>query len=137
MTSRDGSLVRVWTDVGSRKPVPLLAKIVEENGVIFTIRYLSESDDKIWRYEEDTYEVDDESIAEYLKTSDEHDVGFRPQDDGFIKVESDDDYIPSDEDEDDDEDEESDIFSSEEDEEDDEEVFQDEEDEESEEDVEE
>ena len=109
------SLVRVWTDVGSRKPVPLLAKIVEENGVIFTIRYLSESDDKIWRYEEDTYEVDDESIAEYLKTSDEHDVGFRPQDDGFIKVESDDDYVPSDEDED--EDEESDVFTSEEDEE--------------------
>lgn len=137
MTSRDGSLVRVWTDVGSRKPVPLLAKIVEENGVIFTIRYLSESDDKIWRYEEDTYEVDDESIAEYLKTSDECDVGFAPLEDGFIKVESDDDYVPSDEESDDDEDEESDIFSSEEDEEDDEEVFQDEEDEESEEDVEE
>ena len=131
------SLVRVWTDVGSRKPVPLLAKIVEENGVIFTIRYLSESDDKIWRYEEDTYEVDDESIAEYLKTSDECDVGFAPLEDGFIKVESDDDYVPSDEESDDDEDEESDIFSSEEDEEDDEEVFQAEEDEESEEDVEE
>jgi hypothetical protein len=113
-----GSLVRVWTDVGSRKPVPLLAKIVEENGVIFTIRYLSESDDKIWRYEEDTYEVDDESIAEYLKTSDECDIGFSPVDDGFIKVETDDDYVPSDEDEDeDDEDEESDLFSSEEDEE--------------------
>ena len=137
MSSRDGSLVRVWTDVGSRKPVPLLAKIVEENGVIFTIRYLSESDDKIWRYEEDTYEVDDESIAEYLKTSDECDVGFAPLEDGFIKVESDDDYVPSDEESDDDEDEESDIFSSEEDEEDDEEVFQAEEDEESEEDVEE
>ena len=137
MTSRDGSLVRVWTDVGSRKPVPLLAKIVEENGVIFTIRYLSESDDKIWRYEEDTYEVDDESIAEYLKTSDECDVGFAPLEDGFIKVESDDDYVPSDEESDDDEDDESDIFSSEEDEEDDEEVFQAEEDEESEEDVEE
>ena len=137
MTSRDGSLVRVWTDVGSRKPVPLLAKIVEENGVIFTIRYLSESEDKIWRYEEDTYEVDDESIAEYLKTSDECDVGFAPLEDGFIKVESDDDYVPSDEESDDDEDEESDIFSSEEDEEDDEEVFQAEEDEESEEDVEE
>ena len=108
------SLVRVWTDVGSRKPVPLLAKIVEENGVIFTIRYLSESDDKIWRYEEDVYEVDDESIAEYLKTSDECDVGFSPVDDGFIKVESDDDYVPSDEeDEDEDEDEESDLFTSE------------------------
>jgi len=111
------SLVRVWTDVGSRKPVPLLAKIVEENGVIFTIRYLSESDDKIWRYEEDTYEVDDESIAEYLKTSDECDIGFAPVEDGFVKVESDDDYVPSDEeDEDEDEDEEeSDVFTSEED----------------------
>ena len=115
-SSLGGSLVRVWTDVGSRKPVPLLAKIVEENGVIFTIRYLSESDDKIWRYEEDTYEVDDESIAEHLKTSDECDVGFASLDDGFIKVEADDDYVPSDEDEDEDEDE-SDLFSSEEDEE--------------------
>ena len=130
------SLVRVWTDIGSRKPVPLLAKIVEENGVIFTIRYLTESDDKIWRYEEDVYDIDNESIAEYLKTSDEHDVGFKPHEDGFIKVDSDDDYIPSDEDEEetdeeDEEDEEdddenadeSDFFSSEEDEEDQEEYI--------------
>jgi len=99
-----GNLIRVWTDVGSRKPVPLLAKIVEENGCIFTIRYLSESDDKIWRYEEDTYEIDNDSISEYLKTSDEHDVGFKPFDDGFVKVESDDDYVPSDEDEETDDD---------------------------------
>jgi len=130
-----GSLVRVWTDVGSRKPVPLLAKIVEENGVIFTIRYLSESDDKIWRYEEDTYEVDDESIAEYLKTSDECDIGFSPLEDGFVKVESDDDYVPSDEEDEDEDEEESDLFSSEEEDEEDEEEFQGEEDEESEEDI--
>jgi len=133
------SLVRVWTDVGSRKPVPLLAKIVEENGVIFTIRYLSESDDKIWRYEEDTYEVDDESIAEYLKTSDECDVGFAPVDDGFVKVESDEDYVPSDEEDEDEDEEESDVFTSEEDEEEEDEdsLESDQEDEESEEDVEE
>jgi hypothetical protein len=30
----------------TRKPVPLLAKIVNRNKNIFTIRYLSESDDK-------------------------------------------------------------------------------------------
>jgi hypothetical protein len=92
-----GCLVRVWTDIGARKPVPLLAKIVEENGVIFTIRYLSESDDKIWRYEEDAYEIDSDSIAEYLKTDHEEDVGFQAFDDGFVKVETDDDYVPSDE----------------------------------------
>lgn len=119
MSSRDGSLVRVWTDIGARKPVPLLARIIEQNGVIFTIRYLSESDDKIWRYEEDTYEIDSDSIAEYLKTDREEDVGFQVFEDGFVKIETDDDYVPSDEeteeteDEDEDEDEEDDLTESE------------------------
>jgi hypothetical protein len=99
------SLVRVWTDVGARKPVPLLAKIVEKNGVIFTIRYLSESDDKIWRYEEDSYEIDDDSVAEYLKTDSEEVIGFVPHDDGFIKIDSDSDYTPSSEEDTEDEDE--------------------------------
>jgi len=94
------SLVRVWTDVGARKPVALLAKIVEKDGVIFTIRYLSECGDKIWRYEEDTYEIDDDSIAEHLNTDHEDEIGFAAADDGFVKilVEEDDDYVPSDED---------------------------------------
>lgn len=91
------SLVRVWTDVGARKPVALLAKIIEKDGVILTIRYLSESADHIWRYETDTYEIDDDSIAEYLKTDKEDDIGFVPHEDGFLKVESDEDYVPSDE----------------------------------------
>jgi hypothetical protein len=92
------SLVSVWTDVGGRKPVPLIAKIIEKDGVIFTIRYLSESDDKIWRYEEETYDIDDDSIAEYFKTDREEDIGFTPcGSDGFIKGDSDEDYEPSDE----------------------------------------
>lgn len=97
MSSKAGSLVRVWTDVGARKPVALLAKIIEKDGVILTIRYLSESADHIWRYETDTYEIDDDSIAEYLKTEKEDDIGFVAHEDGFLKVESDEDYVPSDE----------------------------------------
>ena len=93
------ALVRVWTDVGSRKPVPLLAKIEEQDGVIYTIRYLSEGSDGIWRYEEDTYDIDDESIAERLKTSNEEEIGFRVKEDGFIKEDTDDDYVPESEDE--------------------------------------
>jgi hypothetical protein len=97
------SLVRVWTDVGARKPVALLAKVVEKDGVIFTIRYLSECEDKIWRYEVDTYEIDDDSIAEYLNTDHEDDIGFVQAEDGFVKLmgEEDDDYVPTDEDDDD------------------------------------
>lgn len=109
------SLIRVWTDVGARKPVPLLAKIVDQEGPIFTIRYLSESDDKIWRYEEDTYEIDEDSISENLGTTSEMDIGFQEHEDGFIKAESDDDYMPSSED-DDSSDEETDDFTEEEDE---------------------
>jgi hypothetical protein len=98
MSSHGGSLVHVWTDVGARKPAALLAKIIEKDGVILTIRYLSESDDHIWRYETDTYEIDDDSVAEYLKTDSELELGFVAHvDGGFIKVDSDEDYVPSDE----------------------------------------
>jgi hypothetical protein len=103
----EGSFVRVWTDVGTRKPVPLLAKIIEKDGIILIIRYLSEDNDGIWRYEDETYEVENckESIAEYLNTDKEEDVGFLPRLDGFIKMESDSDYVPDSDDEDEDEDE--------------------------------
>jgi cobalamin biosynthesis protein CobT len=99
------SLVKVWTDIGAKKHVQLLAKIIEKDGVILIIKYLSEGKDHIWRYEDDTYEIDDSSIAEYLKTDDECDIGFIPMGDGgFVKDEnSDDDYEPSDEEEDEDE----------------------------------
>jgi hypothetical protein len=117
-----GGLVRVWTDVGARKPAALLAKIIEKDGVILTIRYLSESDDHIWRYEPDTYEIDDDSIAEYIKVDSELELGFVAHEDGFIRVESDEDYVPSDEDTS-----ESDEEDDEEDEEDEEEDFEEEE----------
>ena len=100
------ALVRVWTDVGSRKPVPLLAKIEEQDGVIYTIRYLSEGADNIWRYEEDTYDIDSDHIAERLKTSNEEDIGFKRKEDGFTKEETDDDYVPESDDETEDDDEE-------------------------------
>jgi len=89
------ALVKVWTDVGGRKPVPLLARIIEKDGVILTIKYFSEGPDHIWRYEDDTYDIDDDSVSEYLKTDLEEDVGFRPCKDGFVKADSDEDYVPS------------------------------------------
>ena len=103
------SLVKVWTDVGKKHPVPLIAKIIEKDGPILTIKYLTEGKNKIWRYEEDTYDIEDDSIAEYFKTDDESLLGFNLTDDGgYIHIQdenSDDEYNPEDEtDEDDDED---------------------------------
>ena len=113
------SLIRVWTDVGTGKNVSLVARIVDTNGVIFSIRYLSPTEDKdkhgctIYRYEDEIYQIDDDSITHYLDTDDETDIGFKEVDTGgWIRVdeESDDDYVPSDEDEgDEDETEEEDV----------------------------
>lgn len=111
------SLVRVWTDVGQKKPKALVAKIFKKKGGVYTIRYLSAIPEnaKVFRYEEDEYEVDDDSISEWLETDIEGDIGFDSQPDGsYIKIDSDPDYEPSEseesesdfEDEDEDEDEE-------------------------------
>lgn len=108
-------LVRVWTDVGSEKNVSLVARIIETNGPIFTIQFLSPTETKdkhgctIYRYEDETYQIDDDSITHYLDTSDEGDVGFVSIGEGeWIRTsdESDEDYIPSEEDDDDEEEEE-------------------------------
>ena len=111
------SLVRVWTDVGSDKNVSLVARIIETNGPIFTIQFLSPTETKdkhgctIYRYEDETYQIDDDSITHYLDTSDEGDIGFVSVGEGeWIRTgdESDDDYIPSEEESDSDEEDEED-----------------------------
>lgn len=97
------SLVRVWTNVGQRKPKALVAKIFQTApGPVYTIRYLSavsEEDERgrqIFRYEEETYEVDDDSIAEWIGTDEEEDAGYTEVDDGaWIREDSDSDYIPN------------------------------------------
>lgn len=129
-------LVRVWTDIGQKKPRPLLARIINTKSKLYTIQYLSPTEDRLkgktlYRYEDETYEVDDDSIYEYLSLSTEFDMGFVEVEGGYVKDDSDEEYVPSDQsgDEDDYEEEDSD----EEDEE-DEEEFEDEDDYESEED---
>ena len=40
-------LVRVWTDIGQKKPRPLLARIVNSKSKVYTIQYLSPTEDRI------------------------------------------------------------------------------------------
>lgn len=67
-----------------------------------TIQYLSPTDENdhgriIYKYEDQTYEIDDDYITEYIGSTDESDVGFIKVDDGFVRYESDSDYVPSEE----------------------------------------
>lgn len=110
------SILRVWTDVGGDKPVSLIARITEEHADgTYTIQYLSPTDDRdhgrvIYRYEDETYQIDDESVTEYMNTDDETTLGFVLVGPGDLVRESadsdDEDYVPSDEDEDDEDEEE-------------------------------
>jgi hypothetical protein len=102
------SLIRVWTDIGATKPANLVARIIKEHADgTYTIQYFSPTPDRdhgrvIYRYEDDTYEIDDESVTEYLNTNDESIIGFvTVGEDMWVRevTDSDDeDYVPSDED---------------------------------------
>jgi hypothetical protein len=97
-------LVRVWTDIGLKKPKPLLARVISTKSKMYTIQYLSPTEDRlkgrtIYRYEDETYEVDDDSIYEYLSLSNENDMGFVEIEGGYIKDDSDEEYVPSESDE--------------------------------------
>lgn len=88
------TLVRVFTDVGGLKPVHLVAKIFEIRDSIFVVRYLSPTDERrhgkvIYRYEDETYEIGDESISKYMDTSDEEDIGFKRIDNETYVLDSD------------------------------------------------
>jgi hypothetical protein len=93
-------LIRVWTELPSGKTTTLVAKIIQEDGPTMTIQYLSPTEDKdhgqvIYRYETQTYEIQDDSVTEYLGTDDESELGFKAIDNGFVKYDSDSDYEPS------------------------------------------
>lgn len=99
------TLVRVYTDVGGLKPIHLIAKIFEIRDSTYIVRYLSPTDDKkhgkvIYRYEDDTYEIGDDSISKYMDTSDEEDIGFKNLGQGDFIMDSDSDsdaeYVASD-----------------------------------------
>lgn len=95
-------IVRVLTDNGGPRPTGLIAKVVEEREHDYVIQFLSVSDDRdhgraVFRYEEPTYEIDDDYIIEYF--DDEFEAGFCPtDDDGWVKESADSDYVPSDSD---------------------------------------
>jgi ribonuclease E len=76
------------------------------------MRYLSsvsEDGRTIFRYEEDSYQVDDDSVAEWLGTDDETDLGFiQIDDDSWVKEDNDSDYVPDSSEEEDSTDEEED-----------------------------
>lgn len=129
------SLVKVWTEIDENgKCQSLPAKIVSKKGNVFKISYLSPSDERdskhrrIYKYEDDVYEVTDESITEYLDSSSELDLGFQNiGDDKFVKYDytsedEDSDYVPDEED-DDEEDESLEDYSSDSQEEDDEDNY--------------
>jgi len=94
-------LVKVWTELPSGKMAGLFAKVIEEDGQDMKIQYLSKSEDfdhgcVVYKYEEQVYTVQDDSIMEYYGTDDESEIGYKKVPSGFVKYDSDSDYVPSD-----------------------------------------
>lgn len=94
-------ILKVYTDVGKTRPVALYARVVEKlKKGKYKIQYLSPTSESfegkvLYRYENDTYDVDDDSIMEYIKHDEDY-IGYTSIDDiGFIKQDSDSDYQES------------------------------------------
>lgn len=101
--------VKVWTELDDGKFKSLPARIISTRGKFFTIQYLSPTSKKtrnnkrIYNYEDETYEITDESIVQQVES--ELTLGFEETTPGdFIKFdirnssddeEDDEDYIPS------------------------------------------
>jgi hypothetical protein len=100
-------LVRVETD---SVPKLQLARVIRETDDKLTIQFLSATDEQengrtVYAYEEDTYDIDDDYVAQYL--DDEEEAGFRQVPSGWIRKSNDDDdadYEPSCDEVDDDDD---------------------------------
>lgn len=116
------SLIKVWTELDDGECCSLPAKIIsrKSNGTVMVIRYLSVTENKdsqnrkIYKYEDETYEITDESVSEYLDSDSELDFGFQQiSEDEFVKYESDsdEDYVPSDDESEDDDDDSEEDFS--------------------------
>ena len=108
------SLIRVLVDAGLEKHVYLIARIVRTQGTVFTIQFLSPTDEHtkhdqtIYKYEDETYDIEDDSISHYYDTSNESDIGYKQVDVGaWVKFDDiDEDYSPSEEEDDDEQEEE-------------------------------
>jgi hypothetical protein len=94
-------IVKVYTDVGKTRPIALYAKVVEKmKKGKYKIQYLSPTTEVyegkvLYRYENDIYDVEDDSIMEYIKHDEDY-IGYTAIDDiGFIKQDSDSDYQES------------------------------------------
>ncbi len=92
-------IVQVLTDIGKKKPIIMNAKVIDKSESTFKIKYLSATSDmfngkRLYKYEPEIYEIGEESVTD--TAHDEREIGFKKVDDeGFIKTDSDNDYLPS------------------------------------------
>jgi len=74
-----------------------LAKIVGEDVATYTVQYLVAKNKELFDYESDVYEVDKECVCGVYDPDDtEEKAGFVRVEGGFIQLDEDEDYEPSD-----------------------------------------
>jgi len=96
------TLVDVLNELNDGSTIDLVGRIVGETGSTFTVRYLSPTkkfygERVIYKYENETYEIDKLCVSGYYDSTEEEDAGFEKIEGGWVQIESESDYQPSDE----------------------------------------
>jgi hypothetical protein len=93
-------IIEVLVELDNGKMSNAFAKIEKDLGSSYLIRYLSPTkklhgDLKIYAYENDTYEIDKESVSGFYDSTKEEDAGFVAVNGGWVLDDEPDEYAPS------------------------------------------
>jgi hypothetical protein len=96
------TLIDVLVQLDDGTETTSVAKIIKENDLTYTIRYLSPTkkswgDQKVLKYEKATYEIEKCTVAGFYDTSDEAELGLKEVEGGWVydNGEDSDEYVPS------------------------------------------
>jgi hypothetical protein len=87
-----GNLIDVLVELDDGKETTLLAKIEGEHGDTFVVRYMIETEQKVFTYENTTYTIDNSCVSGFYDSANEEDAGLRKVTGGWVEMESDSDY---------------------------------------------
>lgn len=95
------SLIDVLVELDDGKQTTLLARIVAERKDSYTVEYMSptkktyDEGRTLYRWEDIYYTIDKESVSGFYDSKNEEDAGMIKVDGGWIREDTESDYVPS------------------------------------------
>jgi hypothetical protein len=88
------TIVDVLVELDDGTQTTCLARIESENKNSYVVRYLTPKNN-VYAYENEVYTIDKDCVSGFYDSTNEEDAGLQKVAGGWIKVDSDSEYVPS------------------------------------------